>query len=657
MGKSEAQHNNHAAAAPHVQHFLDRLRGVKGTPSGWVALCPAHDDRHPSLAVAVADDGRLLLCCHSHRCTVEAIVSALGLTLGDLFPSRDAPALHRNGNGKPRPSGKTFATAQDAVAYLEGLHGKPSVTWPYHNSQGEIVGLTLRWDVPGSGKRILPVARRADGWCIAAMASPRPLYCLPEMATTQRVIVTEGEKAADAARSIGLAATTAAGGAMAARQTDWSSLSGKECWLLPDSDKPGRKYAADVAEILARLTPAATVRVIELPGLPPGGDIVDWLAGRGAAAEPGQLRAEIEALARATPPWPGHDHRVHNGEPEIDGREFGTVLSTVTPEQVCWLWKDRIPLGKLCVMDGDPGLGKSSLSLDLAARVTRGQTMPDGTAGVEAAGVILLSAEDSLADTICPRLNAAGADVTRVLSFDRIPDGKSARPPVLPQDLTCLRDAIRSMSAKLVIIDPFMAFLDGGVNAHVDQDVRRLLHQLGILAEETGAAMVVIRHLNKAGAGNPLYRGGGSIGIVGAARSGLLVGRDPDNPDRRVLAPTKSNLAKLPPSLSFELSAAPSGAIRVGWLGASVHTAESLLAAPQDGEDRDAVQEGVEVLRAILAGGVRPANDVKKEARQAGVAEATLRRAKTVLGVRAMKTGYGGEWRWGLPEHVVDGAP
>jgi hypothetical protein len=276
--------------------------------------------------------------------------------------------------------------------------------------------------------------------------------------------------------------------------------------------------------------------------------------------------------------------------------------------------------------------------------------MPDGTP-CAAAGVVVLNAEDGLADTILPRLLAAGSDPARVLALNTVPHGDADRVPSLPNDLGYLRTCVRQVKAKLVIVDPIMAFLGGEVNAHRDQDCRRALHPLAAMAEETGAAVLVVRHLNKLTGGNPLYRGGGSIGIIGAARSGLLVAKDPDNPDRRILASTKCHLARLPPSLAYDLTPADEGALRVGWMGESPHTAETLLATPRDDEDRDAVGEAVEVLRSILEGGPVPSGDVKKEARRAGIADRTLHRAKSVLGVRSRKAGFTGKgaWQWSLP--------
>jgi hypothetical protein len=352
---------------------------------------------------------------------------------------------------------------------------------------------------------------------------------------------------------------------------------------------------------------------------------------------------------------PASDDYPRIGEP---AGEPGIRLSTVKAQRVAWLWPGRIPLGKLTILDGDPGLGKSVLTLDLAARVSRGRQMPleERQAGDdgEPAGVVLLTAEDGLDDTVVPRLQAADADLERCLALDLLPEaGGGKRLPQLPQDADAIGEAAKRVQARLIVVDPLTAYLGGEVNAHKDADCRRALWPLTKVAEQTGAAVVVVRHLNKATGGNPLYRGGGSIGIIGAARSGLLVARDPDNADRRVLASTKCNLAKLPASLGFALDAHTStGALRIGWTGPSAHTAETLLAAPRDDEDRGAVQEAVDVLRTILAGGPQAANEVQKEARRAGVSEITLRRAKAILGVQSRKNSFagGGAWQWFLPQ-------
>jgi hypothetical protein len=265
-------------------------------------------------------------------------------------------------------------------------------------------------------------------------------------------------------------------------------------------------------------------------------------------------------------------------------------LSAVVPEVVRWLWAGRFPLGKLALVDGDPGLGKSTMLLDIAARVSRGDAMPDGSHGdvVGAGGVVILQAEDGLADTIVPRLLAAGADLDRIEAFTFMAEpaetdheGRTRKPAHdrLPHlaDVQGLADVIARIEARLVIVDPLVAFLPPRIDSNKDSEVRQGLSGVVGLAGVSGCCVVGVRHLNKASALSALYRGGGSIGIIGAARSGLLVASDPDSPARRVLAPLKSNLAPIAPSLAWHLEASAGGVAHVVWEGVTELSATALL--------------------------------------------------------------------------------
>jgi hypothetical protein len=351
------------------------------------------------------------------------------------------------------------------------------------------------------------------------------------------------------------------------------------------------------------------------------------------------------------------------GRGGYDGGKAGTVLepgvtgillSAVKPERVRWLWKDRIAFGKLNLMDGDPGTGKSAVTTDFTARVSVGKAWPDGSE-CRAGGVVILSAEDGLADTIRPRFDAAGGDPSKAVAVSTVPDAEgNERQIAIPDDLATVEAAIERVGAMLVVVDPLMAFLPGDVNSHRDQDIRRALAPLARLAERTGAAVVVVRHLNKGQGGNALYRGGGSIGIVGAARSGLLIAKHPEDERRRVLASIKSNLAAPAPSLVFGLESTQAGAVRVDWKGESGLNAEALLSAPTDHEERSALSEAQEFLREVLADGPGMASEVRQEAESAGIAKRTLDRARQSLGVAAERKGEsgkrgGGSWYWSLP--------
>jgi hypothetical protein len=341
-------------------------------------------------------------------------------------------------------------------------------------------------------------------------------------------------------------------------------------------------------------------------------------------------------------------------------RPVSTCLADVEPESVTWLWPQYIPLAKLTVLDGDPGNGKSTLTIDVAARVTTGAAMPDGTLSDLGgpAGVILVSAEDGTADTIRPRADAAGADVRRmhlltdVESWDE--EGLPIRRPwTMPQDLDVLRTEIEKMSARLVILDPLAAVLGSSVDSYRDQDVRGALRPLAEIAEATGAAILIVRHLSKSGGPNALYRGGGSIGIVGAARSGLLVAKDPDDPDgaARVLVLTKSNLAEFPTGMRYELvSAEEHGCARINWLGSASHSANALLAEPTSEDERSERDEIAEMLREATAAGPIAVDEFRRHLAKASFypSPSTLSRARRRAGVTTT-----GPHEFGGPRYYV----
>jgi RecA-family ATPase len=334
----------------------------------------------------------------------------------------------------------------------------------------------------------------------------------------------------------------------------------------------------------------------------------------------------------------------------------GILLSEVETERVSWLWPGWMALGKLSVMDGDPGLGKSATVLDIAARASTGKEFPDGTRNdVGPGGVVILSAEDALSDTIKPRLEAAGAELERITSLAMLPDGSGhERLLSIPEDLPHLEAEIQRMEAKLVIVDPLVAFFSKRVDSHKDQDVRRALAPLAAVAERTGAAVQLVRHLSKGEGKNPVYRGGGSIGIIGAARIGSLVAKDPKNEERRVLAPVKNNLAVHPKSLLYTLEEAANGAVRVVWAGESEYSASELLQTVRP-DRADVRREAEYFLVSLLSDGPVPKAQVEEEARAANISDSTLRRAKTFLGVipeREYEVGGergAGRWVWKLP--------
>lgn len=329
-------------------------------------------------------------------------------------------------------------------------------------------------------------------------------------------------------------------------------------------------------------------------------------------------------------------------------------IADMHPRPVAWLWEHRIPFGSLTLLEGDPGQAKSTLTYDIAARLTSGKPMP-GESGVRLgpAGVVLLQSEDDFNTAVRPRLDAAGADVGRVLVYDRRVDASEL---LSPAALFHLEREVTKRGVRLVVVDPLANFITESL--HSAQGASKALRPLEALARGTGVAVLLVRHLAKGGAGNPLYRGAGSIRVISTARSALLVANDPAwaaDPYRHVLVQTKSNLASAP-SLAYRTRLTKGGpasgdpVIAIDWMGTSPCAARDLARAG-DGEPRALADAGW-VLYSILSEGPVPAREAIRLGLAAGVAKRTLDRAKKQLGVVTRKegSGPGSRWTWELPD-------
>jgi len=335
---------------------------------------------------------------------------------------------------------------------------------------------------------------------------------------------------------------------------------------------------------------------------------------------------------------------------------IGKRASAIEPRPIDWFWQRRIARGTLTVIDGDPGCGKSTLTRDLAARVSCGRAFPDGEPCGEATA-ILFSAEDDPAATIRPGLEAAGANLDRVfIASLTLETNDGPRLLTLPDDIPLIESRLREIGATLVVLDPLNAFLSGKVDSHRDQDIRRVLAALAAMAERTNGALVVVRHLNKSGGSNPMYRGGGSIGISAAARATFLVGIDREDPEpeqRRIFAAVKNNLAPLPKSLAFRLVQSEGHTVaHVEWIEGSADVkARDLLRDPEP-ERHGSIEEAKDFLREILADGPRATAEVKRSAQTRRLSGRTLDRARAELGVESFKAKgeFAGVWHLKLPD-------
>ena len=300
-----------------------------------------------------------------------------------------------------------------------------------------------------------------------------------------------------------------------------------------------------------------------------------------------------------------------------------------------WLWKPYIPFGKLTIIQGDPGEGKTTLALRLAAACSTGTLLP-GMEPMEPFNVIYQSAEDGMGDTIKPRLMEAGADLDRVLSI--IEDKKQLS--LLDERI---EKAIREHNARMMILDPIQGYIGSRVDINRANEIRTVLKRVSSIAERTGCAIVLIGHLNKASGTGSAYRGLGSIAFRAAARSVLLIGRRKNDPTVRVIVHDKSSLAPEGKSLAFGLGDEEG----FRWLdGYDGITAEELLCG-FTAETKTAAAE--DLIRSMLAGGQETmAEDVFRAAQQRGISRRTVNEAKkSIPNIVTKKNGK--YWFWSLP--------
>lgn len=371
-----------------------------------------------------------------------------------------------------------------------------------------------------------------------------------------------------------------------------------------------------------------------------------------------------EAVARAVASASAPARAEH--QPDTENAPAGRIAyrkaSEIQAKPIRWLWHGRFARGKVSVVAGNPGLGKSQITTSMAAVVTTGGTWPVDRTRCECGNVIILSAEDDPEDTIRPRLEAAGADLSRVFILDAVVEGyrsdggEVVRAFNLKTDLVRLGAMLKEIGgAALIVIDPITAYL-GGTDSHKNAEIRALLSPLSDLAAKHGAAVICVSHLNKSGGSEALLRVTGSMAFVAAARSAWLVAKDLEDDTRRLFLPLKNNIGNDKSGLAFAVQSAqvksPAGLIetsRVMWEAEAVTvTADEAMASQGDPEERSAVEDARQFLAGLLADGPVHAGQIKKDADGAGFNWRTVQRAADRLGVVRHKDGMRGGWLWNL---------
>ncbi|MBA3482615.1 MAG: AAA family ATPase [Pirellulales bacterium] len=333
-----------------------------------------------------------------------------------------------------------------------------------------------------------------------------------------------------------------------------------------------------------------------------------------------------------------------------------TCLADVEPRAVSWLWPGRMPLGRITLLVGRPGEGKSFLTTDMAARITTGTPWPDGSACPQGS-VILISAEDDPGDTIRPRLDAHYADVKRVhllTAVRRVDDGDPIERMITLADVEAIEAALQRIpDCKLIVVDPIGSFLGGATDTHRDNEVRSVLAPIAKLAEQHGSAVLVVAHRRKSAGTVADDTALGSRAFTGIARAVWHLSRDVESKSRRLLLPGKNNLAHEGDGLAFSIHGEPP---RIAWERDPVAmSADDAMAVECEGRDRkpgpdaDARHAATDWLRSALAAGPRLATDLSDEWKNGiGGSKRTLDRAKQSLAVEAFRPEVPGPWWWRL---------
>lgn len=585
---------------------------MKGHGKQHTARCPAHEDKNNSLSVSEGDDSRILTQCFAGCDTEHDILPAMGLTMADLYPPKESSG--------PR---------------------QIAATYDYTDPDGKMLFQKLRYAGKGFSQR-MPDGRGGWKYSIKEIKKP-PLYRLPAVLEAisqgKAVYIVEGEKDADRLHKNGKIATC---GHLGAGPTKWLShyndyLTDCHAIIISDNDGVGKEFGVVIAQKAHSV--AKSVRLLDLtqimPDLPEHGDISDVLDSLGDDAGIMELNKLVKNTPEYTPPEPKKEY---------------LCLSDIQATRTSWLWEPYIPLGKITLLQGDPGAGKTFFVLYLAAMVSRGEYFPteDTFEQRRPAAVVYQTAEDGLSDTIIPRLKKMKPNFSNIFCIDETEQG-------LTLTDERIENILKEKRPRLFVIDPLQAYLGGDVDMHRANQVRPLMAKLGRLAEQYQCAIVLIMHMSKMSGTKALYRGLGSIDFAAAARSVLVIGNNPEDPDEKIMCHEKSSLSKHGESISFGIDHEQGVIVN----GTSDLTADDVLnpQKPSRGRSGGALNDALTLLGEMLAEeGFALKADIEKAAATAGISQATLYRAKKDMELKSLSFGFssGKKAWWMLPSVTAD---
>ena len=547
---------------------------------------------------------------------------------------------------------------------------RPAATWTYHTPDATQGTMVVMHNPTKTTKEYTVLAQHKGEWYCDFPAPPYLLYQRYAWINAETVYVCEGERTADAVEALGLAATTSLGGPTREKQADWTPLKGKQVVVLSDFDDKGRDYAQAVAQLCLGVG-ALSARVVMFPGVKIGEGPCEWMDNIRASLGDEAILPELQklvdaaALVEYVPPVPEPPKGVQ--------LEFQT-FAEIEPATQQWVFDKVIPQGKLTVLMGESGVGKSLTALEIAAKVSRGLTGPHDDQPQKPGSVILFAPEDSPSENIRPRLVASQADLSKVILIpgfseqDEETEQKLSWTFQLDRDMSFLETKLKSLqqadaNIRMLVIDPIDCFLE---SAKVKKKAmaEHLAVRLAKLAAETGLAIVIVTNLPRGVKGfsplNSTNRRAGDMGPFGAAaRSVWMVGQDLDNRNRRLLLPVKTNYCELPNSMAYQIV---DGVIQWEQDGSTLTGDEYLTKCGEYLQDqkraaREAqskLAKAMKWLRGMLLekGGPLAKEQLVVDADANNITKATLRRAYDALDCRSVNNEFQGKWYWYLKEMI-----
>lgn len=640
---------------------------IKKSASERAVRCAFHDDHNPSLRVNIEKfvwrcdpcgkgGDAFDLFAQRHRLNVRSDFSRIVQELGQLLGTSEAlpPVLIVEGqhnrkapqtaNGTPPKS--TGLTIED-FAQAKGFTAEFLADCGISQDKSGLVFHYLLMNGQRAARQRIRLSLNADKRFIWNKAEGRPVpYGLWRLEDARRqrkhdLVLGEGESDTITFWWHGINALGIPGADNTSLLQSAHIAGFGRVLIVRENDHGGEVFEKGCTGRLAQLEFDGEVRVVEM--------------GRAAVKDPNELHLKLLGKADGfASEWEALVELARVVRLPRTGILL-TNLQTVMPKRVEWFWKNRFPIANTSLLAGMPGVGKSTLTLDVAARASTGRKFADGAEGFGPADVLIITGEDNIASVMVPRLRALGADMSRIVALQTVAAATqtgeigqrgfnlSADIPELKKTLT------KNPGIKLVIIDPLSSFL-GRADAHKEAEMRGIvMTPLFAVAEEHNVAILIVVHLNK-GSGSPLQRISGSVGIAGAARMVWACVADPEKPDRSLMLPVKLNLAKDAGGLAYRIVGSPDDpeVATIAWEDGAIYQRVDEVFA-EEAEQRASggtakLQAAKNLWMEMLADGPRPYTDIEKQAQELHISNVTLRRAKVDLGVKSIKRGYAGRW-------------